>query len=117
MKRFNCSYCESKFLTKGDLERHIKSHMGTRDFSCTLCSKTFTRQQTLNEHMNRHYGLRPYECKLCGKTFSEMLTVYKHLKCHEKDKGDDSSEDHIIIHDLLASHSLFKAKNFTVQAE
>jgi len=106
VKRFNCSYCESKFLTKGDLERHIKSHMGTRDFSCTLCSKTFTRQQTLNEHMNRHYGLRPYECKLCGKTFSEMSTVYKHLKCHEKDKGDDSSEDHIIIHDLPASLEL-----------
>ena len=56
MKKFNCIYCESKVLTKGDLEQHVRSHMGTRDFLCDLCHKTFTRQQMLNEHMDRHYG-------------------------------------------------------------
>ena len=43
MKKFNCIYCESKVLIKGDLEQHVKSHMGTRDFLCDLCHKTFTR--------------------------------------------------------------------------
>ena len=43
MKKFDCIYCEYKFLTKGDLERHVKSYMGTRDFICELCHKTCTR--------------------------------------------------------------------------
>ena len=98
MRKFDCVYCESKFITKADLDRHVKSHMGTRDFACQLCNKTFTRQQTLNEHLNRHYGLKPFECKICRKTFSEMSTVYKHLKTHEK--GERPVEDQIIIHEL-----------------
>lgn len=109
MKKFDCLYCESKFLTKGDLERHVKSHMGTRDFTCELCHKTFTRQQTLNEHMNRHYGLKPYECKVCGKAFSEMSTVYKHIKTHEQEDRKyqlDNMDEQVIIHELPATMDL-----------
>ena len=102
MKKFDCVYCESKFLTKGDLERHVKSHMGTRDFTCELCQKTFTRQQTLNEHMNRHYGLKPYECKVCGRAFSEMSTVYKHIKTHDHQKKVEigSMDEQVIVRQL-----------------
>ena len=101
MKEFDCIYCESKFPTKGDLERHVKSHMGTRDFICELCHKTFTRQQTLNEHMNRHYGLKPYECKVCGKAFSEMSTVYKHIKIHEQqDNVLELVEEQVLVREV-----------------
>ena len=84
MEKFNCIYSESKVLTKGDLEQHVKSHMGTRDFLCDLCHKTFTRQPMLNEHMDRHYGCKPGECKVRGKAFSETAPVYKHIKVHEQ---------------------------------
>ena len=98
MEKFNCIYCESKVLTKGDLEQHVTSHMGTRDFLCDLCHKTFTRQQMLNEHMDRHYGLKPYECKVCGKAFSETATVYKHIKVYEQqEKVLEEVEEQVLV--------------------
>ncbi|MCJ1462631.1 hypothetical protein MMC07_001233 [Pseudocyphellaria aurata] len=65
-KRFACSHegCSSRFLRKGDLNRHLKNHEdGPRSFDCFTdgCKRTgnngFTRFDKLKEHVARRHPL------------------------------------------------------------
>ena len=59
--------CEKAFVTRSNLEVHIKAHKGIRDFVCARCGAAFVQKVRLMEHMKSHQGLRDYQCSECDK--------------------------------------------------
>ncbi|XP_075984102.1 uncharacterized protein LOC142981850 [Anticarsia gemmatalis] len=42
--------CGKKFATKGDVEKHMRTHTGERPFKCPDCTSTFTQRCSLRAH-------------------------------------------------------------------
>ncbi|CAH1641246.1 unnamed protein product [Spodoptera littoralis] len=45
-----CPVCEKKFATKGDVEKHVRTHTGERPYACDVCAKRFTQRGSLKSH-------------------------------------------------------------------
>jgi hypothetical protein len=52
---YKCTYegCEHSFSFRGNLIRHLHSHMGIKKFQCEHCSQRFSNNHNLKKHMNR----------------------------------------------------------------
>merc|ERR1712025_1013968 len=47
-KKYQCNYCQSRFITSNSLAKHIKTmHV---KFICSQCSNQFATQQSLTKH-------------------------------------------------------------------
>lgn len=51
---YECDKCKKKFVHKGKLRRHYRSHSGEKPFKCDLCEKTFTQRINLKTHYKKH---------------------------------------------------------------
>ncbi|KAH9645561.1 hypothetical protein HF086_005210 [Spodoptera exigua] len=45
-----CPVCEKKFATKGDVEKHVRTHTGERPFACDVCDRRFSQRGSLKSH-------------------------------------------------------------------
>lgn len=52
---YKCTYegCDHSFSFRGNLIRHLHSHMGIKKFECEHCNKRFSNNHNLKKHMNR----------------------------------------------------------------
>ena len=51
-KPFKCNICDSSFIHKGDLNRHMNSvHEGKKPFKCGTWDASFTAKQNLERHI------------------------------------------------------------------
>ena len=85
VKKFICSFCTKKFLSKSALKAHTKFiHQHINIFKCPYenCDKFFNTQYRLDIHKLIHKGIKPYKCDLCEKTFTEQGTLRTHLVTH-----------------------------------
>eukprot|EP00035_Acanthoeca_spectabilis_P017800 m.375517 g.375517 ORF g.375517 m.375517 type:complete len:345 (+) comp16698_c4_seq1:223-1257(+) len=48
-----CDICQSRFLCKSKLDRHMRTHNGEKPFEC-YCGKTFNQKSALKNHSRRH---------------------------------------------------------------
>ena len=61
-----CSTCGRSFQSRKDLDRHVRTHTGSRPYTCLSCSLTFTRKDNLYQHRyRRHPGVPVYQCDHC----------------------------------------------------
>ena len=84
-KKYQCNYCQSRFITSNSLAKHIKTmHV---KFICSQCSNQFTTQQSLTKHIQTiHEGVK-YACSKCNLEFSQQSNLKQHIKSiHEGER-------------------------------
>lgn len=50
-----CEHCDRAFAQKGDLNKHLRSHLGENLYHCTVCDKRFRLQIDLRKHSYEHF--------------------------------------------------------------
>ena len=98
--RFQCSYCDSKYAQKNDLDTHIKqkheengnsgdkTHTSTR-FQCSYCDCNYARKATLQKHEENCKSVGQFQCPYCECKFSKK----PNLKMHIKQKHEENFEN------------------------
>ena len=49
---FVCDLCEYSAKTRGNLQRHLRSHTSIRPFSCNICNWATKTNSLLRQHAN-----------------------------------------------------------------
>lgn len=60
--RFSCDNCEKSYRTKGELKKHMDSHLNPT--SCLVCGKIFKTTIGLEAHSKKHEKF--VQCQKCG---------------------------------------------------
>ena len=94
---FECTVCEKKFKTKGDLRTHLFVHSEDKAHSCPLCQKRYHRKQELKSHMLVHNEKKQHKCGVCGEAFKHKCNLTTHVKKHsnEEMKSCETALDNI----------------------
>ncbi|XP_048482301.1 zinc finger protein 879 [Plutella xylostella] len=81
-----CPHCGKLFQWKGNLLRHMKSHVAKAagELSCEPCGRSFASIATYNQHMRvsrKHVSENDfkYECNECGKKFANKIRLKDHV--------------------------------------
>lgn len=90
-RRHPCDHCRSRFLSRGDLQKHIKTvHLKIKDHVCAQCGAKFSEKGNLTKHQKRrHETVRAFNCSYpgCPKTFVLRDGLTRHEKSvHGKDQ-------------------------------
>ena len=88
-----CSICESAFLLKGSLSRHMTRVHHQKDkvkkrHHCLKCDKSFYAKIYLDRHITIvHEGKIPYVCPHCGKGFKDPNGLKGHIATKHEENG------------------------------
>ena len=87
-KFYECPICSNAFATKFSLRKHVLNHLKGKGkpFKCELCEKAFNQKVNLRAHMSVHTGLREYKCHICQKEFSLKGNLNKHIRIHTDER-------------------------------
>ena len=111
-KPHKCSFCNEKFRTTYECDKHELRHKGllpqcpvcggryvslqkhmlvhsdsNRTHICSVCQKAFRLAGTLRGHMLVHTGERRYTCNDCGGRFRTAAHLKSHMLIHTKEKN------------------------------
>ncbi len=81
LKMFPCPECDSVYVHKHHLKRHMQIHTGQFSFYCQVCRRGFNNDTNFKNHMRGHEGLK-YECRVCGKSFVSKFSYDSHQSHH-----------------------------------
>ncbi|XP_034017322.1 zinc finger protein OZF-like [Thalassophryne amazonica] len=84
-KPFMCSECDTRFVHKKSLQRHMRTHTEKKTCKCLTCHQIFYKED-LNEHMRSHKKEKPFNCPLCGTRFGHKKSLSRHIKAHSGEK-------------------------------
>ena len=72
-----CKFCNFSG-PKQVMKTHMRSHMERR-FKCSWCSKRCLSRQALLNHENAHAGKKPFDCEQCGMEFTTKGEMVRHI--------------------------------------
>jgi uncharacterized Zn-finger protein len=75
----NFDGCKKTFVTKYQLSRHMKTHVGKRDQLCHLCDKSYFFFKDLQRHLDSAHKQMTFFCELCDFTHSRKEYLGNHL--------------------------------------
>lgn len=52
---FQCDCCEKVYAHRGDLTKHLRTHIGELIYECDICPKKFRILRELKSHSFEHY--------------------------------------------------------------
>ncbi|XP_076064149.1 uncharacterized protein LOC143038601 isoform X1 [Oratosquilla oratoria] len=81
--KFECTECSMKFVVRGNLIRHMKTHTSRRindNIACGICNKVLSSKYTLATHMRCHSTLKMHKCAVCEKGFRSKYTLNDHMR-------------------------------------
>ena len=87
---FGCQQCSKRFREKGNLKRHMRTHLETieRPFKCIDCDKNYSEFSHLNRHRQSHHEKMKHNCNHCEKGFAEKCRLTKHMSLKHKISRD-----------------------------
>eukprot|EP00090_Calanus_glacialis_P019201 TRINITY_DN29542_c0_g1_i1.p1 TRINITY_DN29542_c0_g1~~TRINITY_DN29542_c0_g1_i1.p1 ORF type:complete len:582 (-),score=117.59 TRINITY_DN29542_c0_g1_i1:157-1854(-) len=85
--QFSCHVCGRRFTQRGNLDTHLKNHLGVKPYKCDTCEKAFLTSSALKAHNLTHTGEKPFLCESCDAKFSSSSqlknhVMVKHLNVH-----------------------------------
>lgn len=69
---FQCNYCEKVYAHRGDLTKHLRTHIGELIYECDICPKKFRLPRELKLHSFEHY--KEEKERMSGTTSTNMET-------------------------------------------
>ncbi|XP_026748003.1 zinc finger protein 41-like [Trichoplusia ni] len=85
-EKFPCPQCDKKFQWRGNLLRHLNSHVARAngELVCEPCNRTFSSIATYKQHMKisrKHVSENDfkYMCSDCGKRFANKTRLKDHV--------------------------------------
>ena len=81
--KFKCTVCGKVTAQKGDINRHVETHMKGLSYPCKICGKVNESKNAIYVHMHFHKGLS-YPCKICGKVKKSKHALNSHLSSHNR---------------------------------
>lgn len=82
---FKCHVCGFEFMERGNLNRHLARHTGSREFTCKYCNKSFAKEYA-REHTRTHTGEKRHQCSQCGMQFISGGSLKRHMISHSGEK-------------------------------
>ena len=52
---FSCGVCGRNFKLKGDIKRHVETHIEGISFPCKSCDKAFSSRHSLSSHRSQYH--------------------------------------------------------------
>ena len=81
-RQFGCQQCPKRFVTRTELERHMRIHSNEKPCVCNICGKRFRQPGHLVSHKRLHTGEKPYQCQQCGASFTTNSLLKTHYLVH-----------------------------------
>jgi hypothetical protein len=82
-QKYACELCSRKYITKSNLEKHMRSH---DLFMCVVCMKMFQNPDELKEHdcfkQKTSAKKSLFHCGICWKVLSNSWSLNRHMKIH-----------------------------------
>jgi Zinc finger, C2H2 type len=82
-QKYACELCARKYITKSNLEKHMRSH---DLFMCVVCMKMFQNPDELKEHdcfkQKSSAKKSLFHCGICWKVLSNSWSLNRHMKIH-----------------------------------
>ena len=79
---------ESMKSNNGDVEEKFQELIEVDDkiFRCTVCEKTMTHRGDMRRHLETHLTGLSYDCNLCGKTYRLKNSLANHKSLSHRNK-------------------------------
>lgn len=79
-KPFLCPICGKGFSQSTNLKQHLNRHEQKKNFKCTPpCSASFVSKGELETHMRKHTGEHPFACE-CGQKFTTSSSLVRSFR-------------------------------------
>lgn len=64
MVAFVCEFCAKKYAYKGDLNKHLRTHVGDNIYKCDECGQGFRLLAEIKQHSIEHYKQKKEQSQL-----------------------------------------------------
>lgn len=90
-----CEECGKKFRQPAGLKTHMRTHIkdAPRGYVCRICNRAYFTSQTLRHHEMKHTGEKPYKCEECGFSFRWPNNLTRHQRLHQRDNQNEGKEE------------------------
>ncbi|XP_072911882.1 uncharacterized protein [Hemitrygon akajei] len=85
-KFYNCSYCNYTSSLMGNLQRHIRIHLGEKPFKCDQCYYATGQSGNLKRHKLIHTQKKSFICNQCDYASVQMGNLKRHMLTHSRKK-------------------------------
>ena len=88
-KKFECNICNTLFVLKSGLKRHISSvHEKKKPFTCNICDSNFANHSDIKFHVaSVHQGNKQFECNICNASFVLKSGLKMHISSVHEEKN------------------------------